>query len=129
MTINNNKRKNGGKLNLGERRSNLVTPKWWTDLWVNKGFASFVEYLGVENAVPEFHLQDSLFIWICNMSLGIDALESSHPISIPVGHPSEINEIFDKISYSKGASLIRMMDSFLTRDTLKKGLKNYLTDK
>ena len=50
---------------------------------------------------------------------GIDALESSHPISIPVKHPDEINEIFDRISYGKGASIIRMMEKFLTRDTFR----------
>ena len=75
---------------------------------------------------------------------GIDALESSHPISIPVKHPDEISEIFDRISYGKGASIIRMMDKFLTTDTfrwrtlclcffsfilsLRQGLTNYLND-
>ena len=49
----------------------------------------------------------------------MDVLDSSHPISIPVKHPDEINEIFDKISYKKGASIIRMMDNFLTTDTFR----------
>ena len=51
--------------------------------------------------------------------LRIDALESSHPISIPVKHPDEISEIFDRISYGKGASIIRMMDKFLTTETFR----------
>ena len=51
--------------------------------------------------------------------LRIDALESSHPISIPVKHPDEISEIFDRISYGKGASIIRMMDKFLTTQTFR----------
>ena len=50
----------------------------------------------------------------------IDALESSHPISIPVKHPDEIQEIFDRISYGKGAAIIRMMDKFLTTETFRK---------
>ena len=49
----------------------------------------------------------------------MDVLDSSHPISIPVKHPDEINEIFDKISYKKGASIIRMMDNFLTTETFR----------
>ena len=49
----------------------------------------------------------------------IDALESSHPISIPVKHPDEIQEIFDRISYGKGAAIIRMMDNFLTTATFR----------
>ena len=56
----------------------------------------------------------------------IDALESSHPISIEVKHPDEINEIFDRISYAKGASILRMMDKFLTTNTFNRGLTNYL---
>jgi aminopeptidase N len=77
----------------------------------------------------------------------LDALESSHPISIEVGHPDEINEIFDRISYHKGtkrahlilsflliskllgASIIRMMDHFLTHKVFSKGLNNYLRAK
>ena len=57
-----------------------------------------------------------------------DSLESSHPVSIPVGHPDEINEIFDSISYEKGATIIRMMDNFLTTQTFRKGLTNYLNE-
>ena len=113
---------------------NLVTPSWWTDLWLNEGFASYVEYLGVEEVQPELRLLDqfvvmelqvqnrlfftSLIKYFQNV-FGIDALESSHPISIPVKHPDEINEIFDRISYGKGASIIRMMDKFLTTDTFR----------
>lgn len=58
----------------------------------------------------------------------LDALETSHPVSIPVGHPDEITEIFDLISYYKGASIIRMMDAFLTTESFRKGLTNYLND-
>merc|ERR1712020_491946 len=58
----------------------------------------------------------------------VDALQSSHPISIPVKHPDEISEIFDRISYGKGASIIRMMDKFLTTETFRQGLTNYLND-
>lgn len=57
---------------------------------------------------------------------GLDALESSHPISVEVGNPDEINEIFDRISYSKGAAVIRMMDHFLTTEVFRRGLADYL---
>ena len=50
----------------------------------------------------------------------IDGLKSSHPISIPVQHPDEIAEIFDKISYKKGASIIGMMNHYLTTETFRK---------
>ena len=50
----------------------------------------------------------------------MDGLKSSHPISIPVQHPDEISEIFDKISYKKGASIIRMMNHYLSTETFRK---------
>jgi aminopeptidase N len=58
--------------------------------------------------------------------MGLDALESSHPISVVVHHPKEIHEIFDRISYSKGATVIRMLAAFLGEGTFKQGLTNYL---
>merc|ERR1719464_939165 len=105
---------------------NLVTPSWWTDLWLNEGFASYVEYLGVEAVQPELKLLEQFVYLDLQSVFRIDALETSHPISIPVGHPDEINEIFDRISYAKGASIIRMMDKFLSTGTFQKGLTNYL---
>jgi len=55
--------------------------------------------------------------------------ESSHPISIPVNNPDEINEIFDTISYSKGSSIIRMMANFIQLETFTRGINNYLQAK
>ncbi len=57
----------------------------------------------------------------------LDALDNSHPISVVVKNPDEIAEIFDAISYKKGASIIRMMSFFLSEDTFRQGLTNYLT--
>ncbi|CAF0711353.1 unnamed protein product [Brachionus calyciflorus] len=104
---------------------NLVTPAWWNDLWLNEGFASWVEYLGYNHTHPEWRDLDFFFV----QKLGPfvqDSLESSHPISVPVKDPSQINSLFDAISYSKGASIIRMMNAFLTENTFKKGVSNYL---
>ena len=99
---------------------NLVTPSWWTDLWLNEGFASYVEYLGVEAIQPQLKLLEQFVINDLQNVMGIDALETSHPINQPVSHPSEIQELFDRISYGKGASIIRMMDKFLTTETFRK---------
>lgn len=105
---------------------NLVTPRWWTDLWLNEGFASYVEYLGVNEVEPDWKILEQFVTSEIHSVFGLDALESSHPISIPVGNPDEINEIFDRISYGKGASLLRMMNYFLTEKTFRDGLHNYL---
>lgn len=55
-------------------------------------------------------------------SMKLDSLESSHPVSLPVEDPSTVNSLFDAISYEKGASIIRMMNSFLSENTFKKGV-------
>ncbi|XP_015127700.1 aminopeptidase N isoform X1 [Diachasma alloeum] len=108
---------------------NLVTPSWWTDLWLNEGFASYVEYIGMDSVEPEWKVLDQFIIHELQNVFTLDALASSHPISIEVGHPDEIGEIFDRISYGKGASIIRMMDHFLTTKVFKQGLTNYLNAK
>ncbi|XP_012230834.1 aminopeptidase N [Linepithema humile] len=108
---------------------NLVTPSWWTDLWLNEGFASYVEYIGMDAVEPSWKVLEQFVIHDLQNVFALDALESSHPISIKVGHPDEISEIFDKISYGKGASIIRMMDHFLTTKVFKQGLTNYLNGK
>ena len=56
----------------------------------------------------------------------LDALESSHPINVVVHHPNEISEIFDRISYSKGATILRMLNAFLGEKTFRRGVTNYL---
>ena len=85
-----------------------------------------MEYLGVEAVQPELKLMEQFVSMDLQTVMRIDSLESSHPISIPVHHPDEINEIFDRISYAKGASIIRMMDLFLTTESFRRGLTNYL---
>ena len=61
-------------------------------------------------------------------ALKLDALSSSHPIEVPVGHPSEVDEIFDAISYDKGASIIQMLHSYIGTEGFKAGLHSYLTE-
>lgn len=106
---------------------NLVSPSWWTDLWLNEGFASYFGYLASDAVFPTYNMMHFFLLDYLHDALRLDSLESSHPVSIPVKHPDEIGEIFDKISYGKGGSLARMMEHFLTTATYKKGLSNYLT--
>lgn len=105
---------------------NLVTPSWWSDLWLNEGFASYMEYLGVDGIEPSWESMDLFVVSETQSVFTLDALKSSHQIYANVRHPDEINEIFDRISYGKGATIIRMMDHFLTRDVFRAGLHSYL---
>ncbi|CAF2601290.1 unnamed protein product [Rotaria sp. Silwood2] len=107
---------------------NLVTMDWWTDLWLNEGFASWIQYLAVDKCYPEFDIWTQFVADTFAPFLVSDALKSSHPIEIPIGHPNEIEEIFDEISYSKGSSVIRMLHDYIGDDTFRKGLHNYLKE-
>ncbi|KAI3382751.1 hypothetical protein SNEBB_007304 [Seison nebaliae] len=106
---------------------NLVTPKWWDDLWLNEGFARYIEYWGVNDLYPEYEMMNQFIIKRHLDVMLIDGKRNSHPVTVPVKQPMEINEIFDSISYSKGASMIRMMVNFLSEEMVRNGLQYYLS--
>jgi len=107
---------------------NLTTMEWWTHLWLNEGFASWVEYLCVDHCCPNFHIWTQFVVSTMTPALKLDSLNNSHPIEVPVGHPSEVDEIFDAISYDKGASIIQMLHGYLGTEDFKTGLHTYLTE-
>ncbi|XP_078283626.1 aminopeptidase Ey-like [Rhinoraja longicauda] len=110
---------------------NLVTVKWWNDLWLNEGFASYVEYLGADFAEPTWNVRDLTVLDDVYRVFAIDALASSHPLSSKedeINTPAEINELFDAITYSKGAAVLRMLSNFLTETIFVDGLSSYLTE-
>lgn len=105
---------------------NLVTMEWWTHLWLNEGFASYIEYLAVDHIFPSWDIWTQFSYADLGVALKLDALKHTHPIEIEVGHPDEIGEIFDEISYSKGASIIRMLAGYLGEKDFRDGLRYYL---
>nr|AYV88996.1 puromycin-sensitive aminopeptidase [Tetranychus truncatus] len=106
---------------------NLVTMDWWTDLWLNEGFAVFMEYLAVDSIHPEFDIWSKFASYAALPALKLDSLRDSHPIEVPVSHPDDIDAIFDLISYEKGASIIRMCHDWIGDEAFRKGLYNYLS--
>ena len=106
---------------------NLVTMSWWTDLWLNEGFASWIEYLAVDHLFPDWQMWDQFVADDYQQARRLDCLASTHPIEVEVHDPGEINEIFDAISYQKGASVIRMLYEYLGEADFKRGLHNYLS--
>ena len=99
---------------------------WWSDLWLNEGFATFMQYYAIDKIYPHFLLWDQFCSDVLIPSLQLDALENSHPIKVEVKNPSEIDEIFDKISYRKGASVIRMLHSVLGEEKFTGGIREYM---
>lgn len=104
---------------------NLVTMEWWTHLWLNEGFATWVSYLAADSLFPEWKIWTQ-FLDDTVSGLRLDALAESHPVEVDIKHASEIDEIFDAISYSKGASLIRMLQYFLGAECFQKSLASYV---
>ncbi len=105
---------------------NLVTMEWWTDLWLNEGFASYMGPKAVDHQFPEWDVWTQFLADDYFVALRDDSLKNSHPIEIPVKNPHEIREIFDHITYSKGSSVNRMLEHYLSEQTFRKGLRTYL---
>ncbi|MFA6392596.1 MAG: M1 family metallopeptidase [Candidatus Paceibacterota bacterium] len=105
---------------------NLVTMHWWTDLWLNEGFASYMENLCTDHLFPDWHVWDLNIADRYAVALKLDSLATSHPIEVVVHHPDEISEIFDMVSYAKGSAMIKMLAEYLGHDKFRDGLRHYL---
>ncbi|KAM5579485.1 hypothetical protein ABKV19_009325 [Rosa sericea] len=104
---------------------NLVTMEWWTDLWLNEGFATWISYMATDILFPEWKVW-SQFLQKTTGGLIMDALEQSHPIQVEVHHARSVLEIFDAISYYKGSAVIRMLQAYLGDDIFQKSLSSYI---
>ncbi|MCP9257385.1 Aminopeptidase [Dirofilaria immitis] len=104
----------------------LVTMKWWTDLWLKEGFASFMEYMFVGTNYPDF----KIWLHFVNDELAsgfdLDSLRNSHPIEVEIDNPNELDEIYDSITYAKSNSVNRMLCNYLGEEIFQKGLRIYL---
>ncbi len=105
---------------------NLVTMRWWTDLWLNESFASWMSWLAVDHLFPDWKVWTQFIVDEQGLALKLDALQHTHPIEVEVKHPDEIRTIFDAISYEKGASVLLMLHDYLGADDFRDGLRLYL---
>ncbi len=105
---------------------NLVTMRWWTDLWLNEGFASWMSYLAVDKLFPKWDLWTQFAVDEQQPALKLDALKHTHPVQVPIHNPDEIRSIFDNISYEKGASVLHMLQDYLGAEVFRDGLRHYL---
>ncbi|MFS7974548.1 putative membrane alanyl aminopeptidase [Helianthus anomalus] len=104
---------------------NLVTMEWWTHLWLNEGFATWVSYFATDTLFPEWRIW-TRFLEETAEGLQLDALEQSHPVEVEVHNASSVIEVFDAISYQKGSSLIRMLKEYLGDDVFQKSMSSYM---
>ncbi|KAM4808521.1 endoplasmic reticulum aminopeptidase 1 isoform 2-T2 [Rhinophrynus dorsalis] len=104
---------------------NLVTMEWWNDLWLNEGFAKFMEYISVNITYPELQVEE-YFLDKCFRAMEVDSLNSSHAVSTPVENPEQIQEMFDEVSYDKGACILNMLRDYMGAESFEAGVVKYL---
>ena len=92
----------------------LVTMKWWDDIWLNEGFANWMETKPLKAWKPEWHM-DLDEVQSNQNAMSLDSLESTRPIRAKASTPAEINELFDAIAYEKGAAVLRMVEAWVGR--------------
>ncbi|CAD6195363.1 unnamed protein product [Caenorhabditis auriculariae] len=106
---------------------NLVTMKWWDDLWLNEGFATLVEYSGTDViSSGNFRMDEFFVINSLAGALAYDSKASTHPLSFKIDKAMEVDEAFDKISYDKGGSVLRMLRKVIGEKNFQEGLQHYL---
>ncbi|KAH8399404.1 hypothetical protein KR215_009738 [Drosophila sulfurigaster] len=106
---------------------NLVTMNWWNDLWLNEGFASYIEYKGVDHMHKDWDMMNQFVTAELHPVLKIDATLASHAIVKSIESPDEITEYFDTITYSKGAALVRMLENLVTEEKFRNATTRYLS--
>ena len=107
---------------------NLVTMHWWNDIWLNESFATLLETRITERLRPEFEAIEEFVLhrWGMIGAFAGDSLRSTHPVRGEVARPEELNQVFDEISYGKGASVLRMLEGYLGADRFRSGVTDYL---
>jgi len=106
----------------------LVTMKWWDDIWLNESFASFMSYKMTDRIKPDWgmwgvFLRDELFA-----GLSQDALSTTHAIQTKTKTVEEAIHLFDAISYNKGGSVLRMLEAYVGEDAFRRGVSAYLKE-
>ncbi|KAF1990148.1 hypothetical protein K402DRAFT_451716 [Aulographum hederae CBS 113979] len=107
---------------------NLVTMDWWSELWLNEGFATWVGWLATDHLHPDWDIWGQFVSESSSTAFGLDSIRNSHPIEVAVKDALEVDQIFDAISYLKGSSVIRMLSSHLGVETFLQGVSEYLKE-
>ncbi len=105
---------------------NLVTMKWWDDLWLNESFASLMEHVALDKLHPDWHQWEQYVTMDVLAASNRDIYKDVQPVRIAVNHPDEIHSLFDPaIVYAKGGRLLKMLLDYVGEEAFRKGLKTY----
>ena len=105
----------------------LVTMAWWNDIWLNEGFATWMETKPAKALHPEWH-QDLSEVGANIRAMNTDRLVSTRPVSGTADTPDQINEAFDTMAYEKGGAVLRMVESYLGEQAFRTGINAYLAN-
>jgi aminopeptidase N len=105
----------------------LVTMAWWNNIWLNEGFATWMETKPVAAMHPEWHM-DQVDATTEQATLNLDSQPTTRAIRAPEANtPAEINQLFDGISYGKAGAVLNMLENYLGKETFRRGVHAYLT--
>lgn len=104
----------------------LVTMRWWDDMWLNESFATFIAYKSVDRIFPEWKMMLGYRLDNVGPALVADGMKNTHPVSVDVRTAGEIEALFDAIGYGKGGSVLLMLEDFVRPEIFRKGLTRYL---
>jgi len=104
---------------------NLVTMRWWNDIWLNEGFATWLGNRATQTLHPEWNLEPNR-VASRNFAFRLDALATTHPVVQPIDTVEQANQAFDAITYSKGAAVIGMIERYVGAETWRAGVRRYL---
>jgi aminopeptidase N/puromycin-sensitive aminopeptidase len=105
----------------------LVTAAWWDDIWLNEGFASWMQTKPIQAWHPEWHLENNA-VSSAQGILDLDSLASARAIHGDPKTSPEIKEMFDGITYQKGAAVLRMLESYVGPEVFRRGVNQYLKE-
>ena len=103
----------------------LVTMKWWDDVWLNEGFATWMAFKPMEAWKPEWNLQTDA-VGSSTGAMDTDSLSSTRAIEAHAETPAQIQELFDGITYNKAAAVLSMVEGDVSEDIFRKGVNSYL---
>ncbi len=105
---------------------NLVSPEWWSYLWLNESFATYMAFKATDALFPEWKIWEDYVASTTSGGLALDSLRSSHPVEVPVSNPDQVDQIFDAISYNKGGSVLRQLELAVGVEPFRRGIAKYL---
>ncbi|MEO5739923.1 MAG: M1 family metallopeptidase [Vicinamibacterales bacterium] len=103
----------------------LVTMQWWDDIWLNEGFATWMEFRPMQESKPEWQgaLEE---VRDTQRAMNLDSLRTTRPVRTKVDTPDQINQVFDAIAYQKTAAIIRMVEGYVGAATYRDGINAYV---